>query len=141
MNRQRSESVSRRATGKQTQFATTAVAAAALVVMAALYFGASAQNANAAMAPVDENIPTASVQIAPPSFSNLIEAVQPAVVSIASSRSMNPQTMHRMPRFDFPEGSPFQKFFEDQFKGPIPEDTPDRTMRLPRYCGHLEADE
>jgi serine protease Do len=69
------------------------------------------------------------VQIAPPSFSTLIEAVQPAVVSIASSRSVNPQTMNRMPRFDFPEGSPFQKFFEDQFKGQIPEGAPDTEMR------------
>ncbi len=105
MNGQRSESIDRRITGKRTLFATTVAAA---VAIAALYFGMSAQNANAAVAPVDESIPTASVQIAPPSFSNLIEAVQPAVVSIASSRSMNPQTMHRMPRFDFPEGSPFQ---------------------------------
>jgi len=129
MNGQRSESVNRRVTGKQTLFATTAVAVAATVAIAALYFGMPAQNANAAVAPVDESIPTGSVQIAPPSFSNLIEAVQPAVVSIASSHSVNPQTMNRMPRFDFPEGSPLQKFFEDQFKGQIPEDTPDRAMQ------------
>ena len=126
MNGQRSESVNRRVTGKQTLFATTAVA---LIAIAALHVGLSAQNANAAVAPVDESIPTGSVQIAPPSFSNLIEAVQPAVVSIASSHSVNPQTMNRMPRFDFPEGSPLQKFFEDQFKGQIPEDTPDRAMQ------------
>jgi serine protease Do len=69
------------------------------------------------------------VQIAPPSFSNLIEAVQPAVVSIASSHSVNPQTMNRMPRFDFPEGSPLQKFFEDQFKGQIPKGAPDTEMQ------------
>ncbi len=129
MNGQRSESVSRRITGRQTLFATTAVAAAATVAIAALYFGMPAQNANAAAAPVDENIPTTSVQIAPPSFANLIEAVQPAVVSIASSRSVNPHTMNRMPRFDFPEGSPFQKFFEDQFKGQIPEGTPGAEMQ------------
>jgi serine protease Do len=126
MNGQRSESVDRRVTGKQTLFATTAAAAA---VIAALYLGMSAQNANAAMAPVDEKIPTASMQIAPPSFSNLIEAVQPAVVSIASSRSVNSQAMNRMPRFDFPEGSPFQKFFQDQFKGQTPEGIPDRGMQ------------
>jgi serine protease Do len=126
MNGQRSESVNRRLTGKQTLFATTAVAT---VATAALYFGMQSQNANAAVAPVDENIPTGTVQIAPPSFSKLIEVVQPAVVSIASSRFMNPQTMHRMPRFDFPEGSPFQKFFEDQFKGQIPEDTPGHAMQ------------
>jgi serine protease Do len=126
MNGQRSESVDRRITGKQTRFVTTTVAAA---VIAALYFGMSAQNANAAVAPVDESIPTASVQIAPPSFSTLIEAVQPAVVSIASSRSVKSQTMIPMPRFDFPEGSPFQKFFQDQFKGQIPEGAPDREMQ------------
>jgi serine protease Do len=129
MNGQRSESIHRRITGKRTLFATTTIAAAATVAIAALYFGMSAQNANAAVAPVDESIPTASVQIAPPSFSALIEAVQPAVVSIASSHSMNSQTMNRMPRFDFPEGSPFQKFFEDQFKGQIPEGRPDRKMQ------------
>jgi len=126
MNGQRSESVSRRITGRQTLFATTAVAAA---VITALHFGMSAQNANAAVVPLDKNIPPASVQIAPPSFSTLIEAVQPAVVSIASSHSVNPQTMNRMPRFDFPEGSPFQKFFEDQFKGQIPEGAPNTEMR------------
>jgi len=126
MNGQRSERVHRRITGKQTLFATTAVAAA---VITALHFGMSAQNANAAVVPLDKNIPPASVQIAPPSFSTLIEAVQPAVVSIASSRSVNPQTMNRMPRFDFPEGSPFQKFFEDQFKGQIPEGAPNTEMR------------
>ncbi len=126
MNGQRSESVARRVTGKQTLFVTTTVAAA---VITALYFGMSAHNANAAMAPVDESIPTASVQIAPPSFSSLIEAVQPTVVSIASSRPVNARGMHHMPRFDFPEGSPFQKFFDDQFKGQTPEETPDREMQ------------
>jgi serine protease Do len=126
MNGQRSESVNRRVTGKQTLFATTAVAAA---VIAALHFGMPLQNANAALAPVDENIPPASVRIAPPSFSALIEAVQPAVVSIASSHTMNQRTMNRMPRFEFPQGSPFQKFFEDQFKGQFPEGTPDSEMR------------
>ncbi len=69
MNGQRSESVHRRITGKQTLFATTAVAAA---VITALHFGMSAQNANAAVVPLDKNIPPASVQIAPPSFSTLI---------------------------------------------------------------------
>ncbi len=126
MNGQRSESVSRRVTGKQTLFATTAIAAA---VIATLHFGLSAQNANAAMAPLDKNIPAASVQIAPPSFANLIEAVQPAVVSIASSHAVNSRTMNPMPRFDFPQDSPFRKFFEDQFKGQAPEGAPDAEMR------------
>jgi len=79
------------------------------------------QNANAAVAPVDTNIPAASVQIAPPSFARLIEAVQPAVVSIASSHMMNEQMTGQAPDLEFPEGSPFKKFFEDQFKGRKPQ--------------------
>jgi serine protease Do len=126
MNGQRIDSVSRRVTGKQTLFATTAVAAA---VIAVLHFGMPTQNANAAVAPVDENIPPASVQIAPPSFANLIEAVQPAVVSIASSRSMTPGMMKNMPKFDWPEGSPFQKFFEEHFENQIPEGMPSPEMQ------------
>jgi serine protease Do len=123
---QRSEGVSRRVTGKQTLFATTAVAAA---VIAALHFGMPAQNANAAVAPVDKNIPPASVQIAPPSFSKLIEAVQPAVVSIASSHPMPRGMMRHGPKFEWPEGSPFQKFFEEHFKNQLPEGMPRPEMQ------------
>jgi serine protease Do len=118
MNGESKQSVNRRVTGKQTLFATTAVAAA---VIAALHLGMPSQNANAAVAPVDTNIPAASVQIAPPSFARLIEAVQPAVVSIASSHMMNEQMTGQAPDREFPEGSPFKKFFEDQFKGRKPQ--------------------
>jgi serine protease Do len=126
MNGQRSKGVNRRVSGKQTLFATTAVAAA---VIAVLHFGMAAQNANAAVAPVDQNIPPASVQIAPPSFATLIEAVQPAVVSIASSRTMTQGTMRQMPGLEFPEGSPFQKFFEEHFKGQVPDQMPNSEMQ------------
>ena len=126
MNGQRSEGVSRRVTGKQTLFATTAVATA---VIAALHFGMPTQNANAAAAPVDKSIPPASVQIAPPSFAQLIEAVQPAVVSIASSRSFPEGMMNFEEKFEWPEGSPFQKFFEEHFKNRIPEGMPSPEMQ------------
>ena len=126
MNEQASEDIARRTTGKQTLFATTAVAAA---VIAALHFGMQTRNANAAVAPVDQNIAPASVQIAPPSFSNLIEAVQPAVVSIASSQPASREMMNRGPQFEFPEGSPFQKFFEEHFKGPSPQEMPRSEMQ------------
>ncbi|GMQ75651.1 MAG: DegQ family serine endoprotease [Gammaproteobacteria bacterium] len=119
MNEQRSKSVVRRVNRKRTLFATTAVAAA---VIAALNFGIPAQNANAALAPVDESIAPGSVQIAPPSFAKLIEAVQPAVVSIASDRPMD----RRMPRH---EGSPFQKFFEEQLKRQSPESMPNARIQ------------
>ena len=126
MNGQRSEGVARRTTRKQTLFATTAIAAA---VIAALHFGMPTRNANAAVAPVDQNIPQASVQIAPPSFSKLIEAVQPAVVSIASSQPAHRGMMNRGPQFEMPEGSPFQKFFEEHFKGQTPQDMPRPEMQ------------
>jgi serine protease Do len=126
MNGQRSEGVKRRVTGKQTLFATTAVAAA---VIAVLHLTMPSQNANAAVAPVDQNIPSASVQIAPPSFSSLIEAVQPAVVSIASTRMMAPNAMRQIPDLELPEGSPFKKFFEEHFKGRIPEAMPNAEMQ------------
>ncbi len=119
MNGQRSEIVDRRVTGKRTLFATTAVAVA---VIAALNFGIPAQNANAALAPVDESIAPGSVQIAPPSFAKLIEAVQPAVVSIASDRPMGQRTMRQ-------EGSPLQKFFEQQSKGHRPDSRPDARVQ------------
>jgi serine protease Do len=121
MNGQRNEGVGRRVTGKQTLFATTAVAAA---VIAALHFGMPVQNANAAVAPVDQNISSATVQIAPPSFANLIEAVKPAVVSIASSQTMPEGASRFGQQFDLPEGSPFKKFFEEHFKGQVPEGMP-----------------
>lgn len=126
MNGQRSEGVNRRVTGKQTLFATTAVAAA---VIAALHLSMPSQNANAAVAPVDENIPSASVQIAPPSFAKLIEAVQPAVVSIASSHTLTQRTMRQAPELELPEGSPFKKFFEEHFRGQIPEGMPNSEMQ------------
>ncbi len=113
MNGKPNQSVGRRVTGKQTLFATTAGAAA---VIAALHLATPSQNANAAVAPVDTNIPAASVQIAPPSFAKLIEAVQPAVVSIASSHAGGERLMGQVPEMEFPEGSPFKKFFEDQSK-------------------------
>jgi serine protease Do len=121
MNGQSNEGVSRRVSGKQTLFATTAVAAA---VIAALHFGTPAQNANAAVAPVDKNIPSETVQIAPPSFADLIEAVKPAVVSIASSQTMPEGASRFGQQFDLPEGSPFKKFFEEHFKGRTPEGMP-----------------
>ncbi len=129
MNGQRSEGVDRRVTGKRTLLATTAVAATAIAAIATLHFGMPARNANAALAPVDKNIPPASVQIAPPSFATLIEAVQPAVVSIASNRQMSGRMMRDAPRFEWPEGSPFQKFFEEHFKGQTPDGMPNSEMQ------------
>jgi serine protease Do len=119
MNEQRSNRVDRRGNGKRTLFATTAVAAAVIV---ALNFGIPAQNAHAALEPVDESIAPGSVQIAPPSFAKLIEAVQPAVVSIASDRPMDRRMMRH-------QGSPLQKFFEEQFKGQSPESMPNARIQ------------
>ena len=121
MNGQRKEGVARRVSGKQTLFATTAVAAA---VIAALHFGMPAKDANAAVAPVDKNLPSASIQIAPPSFASLIEAVKPAVVSIASSQPMMRGMSGHGNRFELPEGSPFKEFFEEHFKDRMPEGMP-----------------
>ena len=126
MNGKPTESVNRRVTGKQTLFATTAIAAA---VIAALHLGMPSQNANAAVAPVDEKISSASVQIAPPSFANLIAAVRPAVVSIASSHIRSERTMGQVPDFELPEGSPFKKFFEEHFKGQNPQGRPNAEMQ------------
>lgn len=121
MNGQVHERVSRRVKGKHTVFATTAVAAA---VVAALHFGVPTGSANAAVAPVDENIPSATVRIAPPSFANLIEAVKPAVVSIASSQQMTEGMSGFGKQFELPEGSPFKRFFEEHFGGQLPEGMP-----------------
>jgi serine protease Do len=126
MNGPQSKSVNRRVSGQKTLFATTAVAAA---VIAALNLAIPSQNASAAVGPVDENIPSASVQITPPSFASLIEAVKPAVVSIASSHIMPQRAMGPAPGLELPEGSPFKKFFEEQFGGQMPKGAPDLEMQ------------
>jgi serine protease Do len=78
------------------------------------------QNAIAVSAPV--GVVDSGVQYGPPSFADLAERVEPAVVSIAVSGTtevsaeMNGQQF-QMPQF--PEGSPFGEFFK-QFGGRIP---------------------
>ncbi len=63
----------------------------------------------------------------PDSFAQLVKAVQPAVVNIATTSRVETATM---PEFRFPEGSPFERYFRDFFghgfpgqpeMGPAPE--------------------
>jgi len=78
------------------------------------------QNALAAVAPA--GVVDDGVQYGPPSFADLAERVEPAVVSITVTgktdvaAKMNGQ-QHQRPQF--PEGSPFGEFFE-QFRNRVP---------------------
>lgn len=56
--------------------------------------------------------PVANVQYIPASFADLAERLSPAVVNISSTQKVTvDQNMPEIPQF--PEGSPFQDFFED----------------------------
>src|SRR5690606_17533410 len=67
-----------------------------------------------ALAQTDAQPPQAS-QYTPFDFADLVEQVEPAVVSITVTRDgqpveIDPESLPRLPQF--PEGSPFQEFFE-----------------------------
>ncbi len=56
---------------------------------------------------------TARAQNLPPSFADVVERVAPAVVNISTTRRVR----DRLPRPQFPPGSPFEEFFRDFFDG------------------------
>lgn len=59
-----------------------------------------------------EPVQPAAVQMVPASFADLAEGLSPAVVNISTTqKSVIPKDFPDMPQF--PEGSPFEKFFED----------------------------
>ncbi len=63
---------------------------------------------------------------APESFADLADQLLPAVVNISSTQKINPQQQFQMSPyqnqnpFQFPEGSPFNDFFNDFFGQPMP---------------------
>ncbi|MEM8834170.1 MAG: DegQ family serine endoprotease [Pseudomonadota bacterium] len=59
-----------------------------------------------------------AMQTAPSSFATLAEKLSPTVVNVSSSQSFDDEDeeggeFDELPQFQFPEGSPFQDFFED----------------------------
>ena len=60
-------------------------------------------------------------------FADLIEQVSPAVVHVAVSGVVSSRT--QAPQFNFPEGSPFEEFFE-QFRNQQPSDEPEKSRPL-----------
>ena len=50
---------------------------------------------------------------APDSFADLVEELSPSVVSIASTTIIENNTQNQLPQF--PEGSPFDEFFQRLF--------------------------
>jgi len=77
-------------------------------------------NALAVTAPV--NSTDSGVQYGPPSFANLAERVEPAVVSITVTGKTDVAAEMNGPQFQgpqFPEGSPFGEFF-NQFRNQMP---------------------
>jgi serine protease Do len=71
-------------------------------------------------APAHTSIPSTSIIDRPASFADVVEAVKPAVVNIATTGASPSQQFERGPRFRFPPDSPFQEFFDRYF------DMPDR---------------
>lgn len=70
---------------------------------------------NAAFAKDSEDKPASVVNMIPASFADLAELLSPAVVNISSTqKSVVPEDYPEMPQF--PEGSPFEDFFEDFMK-------------------------
>jgi serine protease Do len=103
-------------TRSTSRFKRVALAAAVTGILASTALFGLPQNALAVTAPA--GVVEAGVQYGPPSFADLAERVEPAVVSITVSgktdiaAGMNGQ-QHQMP--PFPEGTPF-----DQFRNRIP---------------------
>ncbi len=62
----------------------------------------------------------ARAQGLPPSFADVVERVAPAVVNISTTR----RVQERLPRPQFPPGSPFEEFFRDFFDGDGAEPAP-----------------
>ncbi|MDX1434571.1 MAG: DegQ family serine endoprotease, partial [Gammaproteobacteria bacterium] len=103
-----------------------AMSAVALGVATALTLALTqpARVAEAAAAPVDQGLTAIQEPGYPTSFAQLIETVKPAVVSIASKGHMGANMPQGMtpPKFDFPPGSPFEKFFREfRERGPSQE--------------------
>jgi serine protease Do len=117
-----------RGRGKEKIFVSAAVAAA---VITALHLGTPARDVSAAVGPVDKSVTAPVTAMGPGSFANLIEAVKPAVVSIAITGHAGAGPRHSMPELELPPGSPLEKYFRDlyRFKGEPPKGAPSREMR------------
>lgn len=89
-------------------FASAAIVAA---IAAAIQLSAPSTAAHAAVPPA-----TFATQ-SPESFAELVKAVQPAVVNIATTARVKKAGI---PEFEFPQGSPFEKYFRDFFGNRVP---------------------
>ena len=111
-------------TRPKSRFQRLALAATVTTALAGAAFFSLSPNALAAVASAGASVidGDAGVQYGPPSFADLAERVEPAVVSITvtgktdGATKMNGQQHQRSP---FPEGSPFGEFFE-QFRNRAP---------------------
>ena len=71
-------------------------------------------------------------------FADLIEQVSPAVVHVAISGKVRPRFNH--PEFNFPEGSPFEDFFE-RFRGPQRPESEERSRPLGIGSGFIISED
>jgi len=110
----------------KSRFQRLALAATVTTALAGAAFFSLPPNALAAVARAGVIDIDAGVQYGPPSFADLAERVEPAVVSItvtgktdvaAKRNGQQQQRPRQMPQF--PEGSPFGEFFE-QFRNRVP---------------------
>lgn len=95
--------------------------ALALTTAGVLALGALTTGAWAETAPLDTQsaAPAATALERLPSFADLVEKVNPAVVSIRVDEEVKAQGPAGIPDLPFPPGSPFEKFFRDmQPQGP-----------------------
>jgi serine protease Do len=92
-------------------------AAIGIAVAAALTAATGVMMARASLPPVGSEFQTPVVVEPRSGLADLVEAVQPAVVSIAvETRTAHHQVS--MPRFEMPEGTPFGDFFKRFFENP-----------------------
>lgn len=89
-------------------------AAVATAVAAALQFSVPNAPVSAAIAPPSVMAHT------PESFADLVKEVQPAVVNIATTSRIRIGGPGTAPEFDFPEGSPLERYFRDFFEHGVP---------------------
>lgn len=89
--------------------------ARALAMAGIVAFGISATGVLAQPAPLDTRsaAPSANALERLPSFADLVEKVNPAVVSIRVNEEMAQGPAAAIPELPFPPGSPFERFFRD----------------------------
>jgi len=112
------------------------VAVASVVLVTVVSFSLnllpSGELVHAKQTPAGQASQTSQIQGLPGSFADLVAAVKPAVVNISTSGQAK-MGQFQVPKFQFPDGSPFEEFFRHFFQGPNGQPIdPQRGQQLPK---------